>query len=89
MPLLTNSSSFATGGKFLPVVAIFVLSPVANFTRHLPPAYPGGTCLVANSDFSVARFLPSRHHWPSLLLKLNVFENDFFPAAKIMRGKFA
>ncbi len=43
MPLLTKSSSFATGGKFLP--------PVANYTRHLPPAYPGGKFQLLGGAF--------------------------------------
>ncbi len=47
------------------------LQPVAIFFCHQWQITPGichQLILVANSDFSVAHFLPPRHHWPSLQL---------------------
>ncbi len=69
--LLTRSSLFATGGRFLPPVAIFL--PPSDIICHQLILVANG--LVANSDFSVANFLPPRPHWPSLFH--GVKENHF------------
>ncbi len=48
--------------------------------HHLPLAYLGGKCVVANSDFSVVRFFC--HHWPSLYGLVN-----FYPVTDGQTGR--